>query len=334
MNKNIKVSVKKPSSFGKKGEFGTTELILNFSGKDVNPIIVNSIKRIIQSDIPIYAFDKFSITENTSVFNNNYIKNHIRNIPVWGIENKLTEFVEETKQEEEEEVEVFGIIKDDVDLSTKKETDYSSLNKLTMYLDYENKSNEIYHVTTENCIFYYKEGMIKSPYYNKVQIVKLQPNQKIKLSVQANPGTNDISAIYSATSVCYFIENKEDDYDFIVESKGQVSEVRIIKIGLNLIINKLKKFLQNLPKSKGMEGILKVDNEDHLLGNLLTYQMQKLSSVKFCGYTTPHPLNKEINIEYKISTGNINLIFKEVVSYYENIFKLIGDQLDKIKTKE
>ena len=331
MSKNINVKVKKYTSIKEKKGF--SELVLNISGKSVNHNIVNSIKRIIQSDIPIYGFDNFTITSNDSVFNNNYIKNHIRNIPVWGIENKLNEYVKEEEKDEEVEVlnETFGIIKDDVDLTTKKDTDYSSLNKLTLYLDYENKKNEIVSVTTNDCIFYYKEGMIKSPYPNPVQIVKLQPNQKIKLSVQANPGTNDINAIYSATSACYFNQNSETDYDLIIESRGQITEKRIIEIGLKLIIKKLDKFLQNLPKSKGMEGILKIENEDHLLGNLLTYQMQQMNSVRFCAYTTPHPLNKEINIDYKLTAGNINTIFKEVVSYYDNVFTHIGKEIGKIK---
>ena len=330
MSKNINIKVK--SHLPLKNNKGSSELVLNFSGKQINNIVINSIKRIIQSDIPIYAFDNFTITDNDSVFNNNYIKSHIRNIPVWGIENKLEEYVE-NEQIENEEVfdETTGIIKDDVDLDTNKETDYSSLNKLTMYLDFENKKNEVVHVTTDQCIFYYKEGMIKSPYNNPVQIVKLQPNQKIKLSAQANTGTSDKSAIYSATSVCYFKENSESDYDFIIESRGQLTEVRILQIGLKLINKKLTKFLQNLPKSKGMEGILKIEGEDHLLGNLLTYQMQQMNSVRFCAYTTPHPLNKEIEIDYKLNAGNINNIFKEVVSYYENIFSNIEKEISKIK---
>lgn len=325
---NIKVKSHRPINTNR----GSSELVLNFSGKQINHIIVNSIKRIIQSDIPIYAYDSFTITQNDSVFNNNYIKNHIRNIPVWGIDNKLEEF-KENNEEEKEEVfdEATGIIQDDVDLSNNKETNYSSLNKLTLYVDYDNKKNEIIHVTSDDCVFYYNENMIKSPYPNKIQILKLQPNQKIKLSAQANPGTTDKNAIYSATSACYFNENNESDYDFYIESKGQLSEIRIIQLGIKLIIKKLEKFLHNLPKSKGMEGILKIENEDHLLGNLLTYQMQQMKSVRFCAYTTPHPLNKEIQIDYKLNAGNINIIFKEVVAYYENLFLSIEKEIMKIK---
>ena len=330
MSKNINIKIKRHSSFKDKDNKGFSELALNFTGKDINHIIINSIKRVIQTDIPIFAFDNFTFSNNTTVFNNNYIKNHIRNIPVWGIENKLDEYIYKSDQIDEEDEEE-NVVNDDIDLSVKTDVDYSSISKLTMYLDYKNDKNEIVHATTDDCIFYYKEGKIPSPYYNPVQIVKLQPKQDIKFSVQANPGTNDFSSIYSPTAGCYFNENNEHDYDFIVESRGQLSEQRIIQLALRLIIKKLNKFMQNLPKSKGMEETLKIENEDHLLGNLLTYKMQQMNAVKFCGYTTPHPLNKEIELEYKLNTGNINTIFKEVVSYYENIFDQIDKEISKIK---
>ena len=329
MSKNIKIKVKEKSEFSKKDMLGFTRLVLNFSGKDINYIIINSLRRIILSDIPIYAYNNFNIIKNTSVFNNNYIKSHVKNIPVWGIENKIDDIEKtvefELKKQKDNQEEVFdnekGIIQDDVELEVSTNTDYSSLNKLTMYVEKENKTDDILSVTTDDCSFYYKENSIKSPYYNPVQIVKLQPNQEIKLSVQANLGTTDENSIFSACSTCHFIENDEDDYDFILESRGQISEVRIIKIGINLILKRLRKFYNNLPKNKGMEGLLKVENEDHLLGNLLTYQMQNNPSVKFCGYSTPHPLNNEIVIEYKLINGNLNSIFKDIISYYEKVFK-------------
>lgn len=330
MSKNIKIKALEKSKFDDNQEKGFSRLVLNFSGKDINHIVINSLRRIILSNIPIYAFDDFNINKNSSVFNNNYIKSHIRNIPVWGIENNITELEEQNNNTDlKDEIldQSRGIIEDDVDLNVSTNMDYSSLNKLTMYVEKTNKTSEILDITTDDCSFYYKEGMIKSPYYNPIQLVKLQPNQEIKLSVKANLGTTDMSSIYAACSVCHFIENNENDYNFIIESRGQISEKRILKVGVDLIIKRLRKFLLNLPKNKGMEGMLKIENEDHLLGNLLTYQMQKNSSVKFCGYNTPHPLNNEIIIEYKLISGNINLIFKEIVAYYEKVFNNIKDSL-------
>ena len=71
MSKSINIKVKSHTPM--KTNKGASELVLNLSGKNMNHVIVNSIKRIIQSDVPIYSFDNFTITHNDSVFNNNYV---------------------------------------------------------------------------------------------------------------------------------------------------------------------------------------------------------------------------------------------------------------------
>ena len=71
---------------------GFSRLELKLKGEDIDNIITNSIKRIVQTDIPIFSFSEINITDNTSIFNNNYVKDHVRNIPVWGIENNLEEY--------------------------------------------------------------------------------------------------------------------------------------------------------------------------------------------------------------------------------------------------
>jgi DNA-directed RNA polymerase subunit L len=325
--KPIKISVNEQED-----ELGFSRVDLKFKGEDVNHIITNSIKRIVQSDIPIFAFNNFDITLNTSIFNNNYIKNHIQNIPVWGIENNIEEYIEKKKEDiipEEEYSETTGLVNDDIELSVDKNFDVSSINSLTMYVDFKNTTKDIAAVTTEHCKFYYKEGVIKSPYKNPVQIVKLQPGQEIKLSVKADLGTEEISSIYSATSVCFFKENK-DDYDFIIESIGQITEKRILLLSLQILKKKLQKFNQNLPKNKGMEGVIIVDDEDHTLGNIISYGMQNHSAVRFCGYNTPHPLNKQIKFHYKLDSGNLNSVIKDVIVYYENIFDNIKDSITKL----
>ena len=311
-------------------KLGFSMLKLNIKGENINHIVLNSIKRIIQTDIPIYAFNNFDITENSSVFNNNYIKGHLQNIPVWGIDNKLDEFIKKEDYQDEEFSETAGLVNDDIDLDVEKDVDTSALNKLTMYIDSKNDTKDILTVTTDNAKFYYKEGLIDSPYYNPIPIVKLQPKDVIKFSAKAELGTEEISGIFSATSICFFKENNNNDYDLIVESRGQITEKRIIKIALKLLNKKLHKFNKNLPKNKGMEGTIVTENEDHTLGNIISYGMQIHPAVQFCGYNTPHPLKKEIHFHYKLFSGNINNIIKEVVSYYENIFDNISKKIDNL----
>jgi len=325
-----KVKSIKISKLEEDKHIGFSLLSFNIQGDNINHIIVNSIKRIVQSDIPIYAFNDFDITSNSSVFNNNYIKGHLQNVPVWGIENKIDEYIKEEEEDNEEFSESMGLTNDDIDLSVKKKVDTSALNKLTMYVDFKNATKEIVTVTTDNAKFYYKEGLVKSPYENPIQIVKLQPDQEIKMSAKADLGTEEISGIYSASSICFFKENKDTDYNFTIESRGQITEKRILLIALKLLGKKLHKFNKNLPKNKGMEGIIVTKDEDHTLGNIISYGMQIHPAVQFCGYNTPHPLKKEIQFHYKLTSGNINNIVKDVVSYYENIFDNISEKIAKL----
>jgi DNA-directed RNA polymerase alpha subunit len=66
---------------------------LEFELTGINHTIVNTYRRVILSDIPIYAFDNITITENTSVFNNNYMKLRLRNLPVIGIHSDTAFYV-------------------------------------------------------------------------------------------------------------------------------------------------------------------------------------------------------------------------------------------------
>ena len=171
MNKVKSIQI---SKLEEEKKLGFSMLKLNIKGDNINHIIVNSIKRIIQSDIPVYSFNNFDITQNSSVFNNNYIKHHLQNIPVWGIENKIDEFVKKEETDEEEFSEMTGLMNDDIDLNVEKSVDTSALNKLTMYIDSKNDTKDILTVTTDDAKFYYKEGLIKTPYYNPIQLSFLQ----------------------------------------------------------------------------------------------------------------------------------------------------------------
>ena len=63
-------------------EMNNSRLELNLKGKNLNYVVLNTLRRTIFSDVPIYAFDKITINKNTSIFNNNYMKLRIENLPV------------------------------------------------------------------------------------------------------------------------------------------------------------------------------------------------------------------------------------------------------------
>jgi DNA-directed RNA polymerase subunit L len=309
---------------------GNTRLELKFKGKDINYIVMNTLRRVILSDIPIYAFTDFNFKKNTSIFNNNYIKLRIKNIPVWGIDNKKEIFIPDIiNNDNNNEFIIEEEQPDDIELESNIENiNSSSLNELTMYVDYTSTSKEIISVTTDNAKFYYGEKKIDSPYKIPIQLVKLQPDQSIIFSTITSLGTHKQNAIYACVSVCFYKEVKENEFDFILESRGQLTEKIIIERAIINIIDKLKKIIKNIDSkidNNKLEGQIILINEEHTLGNLLKTGMLLHKNVKIAGYNVPHPLEEKVIINYELeSKGDIIEILTDVTEYYIKLFQKIN----------
>ena len=182
-------------------ELGNSILELKIKGKSINYIIINTIRRTILSNIPIYAFNDFNFTVNESIFNNNYMKLRLKNIPVWGISNTIDKFTQEIKPQMNNVLEEDGLndvpIDDDIDLENDSNVNTSSLNQLTMYVDYKNTENTIITVTTNEAKFYHSNINIQNPYPVAIPLIKLQPNQSINFSAITVLGIEKENSIYS-----------------------------------------------------------------------------------------------------------------------------------------
>ena len=315
-------------------ELGNSRLDFKISGPNINYIIANTIRRTIFSDIPIYAFNEFKFEKNTSVFHNNYLKLRLRHMPVWGIENTV-EFIDynikpnanglEDIPEEGEAAE-----DDNIELNVEKNLNTSNLKQFTMYVNAKNKSNEIMTVSTADAKFYYDEKQIQSPYKNPIPIVKLQPGQEIVFSAITKLGTEQEDAMFSAACIAAYKEVKPDEFDFFIESRGQLDEKRIMYVAMINIERRIKHFLKLLMEDKTTnendksQGQIIVNNEDHTLGNLISRGLQLHPKVSFAGYNLPHPLAKKVHFHYKLEkAGDIKQIIKEVIEYYSDIFSQI-----------
>ena len=308
-----------------------SRLEVNFEGKNINHTIINSIKRAIQSYIPIHAFTQFTINKNNSIFNNNFIKQYIRNLPVLGIKNTEDIYVPpKIKSDEDIFDESMGIVNDNIDMNVDKNINSSSLNQLTMYLDYKNKENDIVTVTTDDAQFYVAENKIKSPYLNPVPLIKLQPKQSINMSAVSSLGTEEINPIFSPVSICSFKENKDNNYTLILESLGQITEKRIIIVALINLIQIIDNLIKIIPDNKGMKGKIEIPDADHTIGNILSDGMSLHSAVAFSGYNMPHPLDKKIIVHYKLKSGNLKKVLKDVLLYYQNIFTKLKSGIEKL----
>jgi DNA-directed RNA polymerase subunit L len=321
-------------------ELGNSRLEFNLSGSNMNYVIANTIRRTIFNDIPIYVFNEFKFDKNTSIFHNNYLKLRLRNMPIWSIENTIDYLdISKNKKQIDYEVEDFQYENteagDDVELEEDKTLNSSTLKQLTMYVNAKNKSNDILTVTTNDAKFYYDEKQIPSPYKKGIPIVKLQPNQEIAFSAISKIGMEQDDAMYSAVCVNYFKQNNDNDFTFIVESRGQITEKRIFQVALINIERRLKNFLKLIKDDMKInetkeQGIIIVNNEDHTLGNLISRGLQTHEKVSFAGYNLPHPLAKKVHFHYKLKSGNIIKVLEDVLDYYLELFKAIEKQIDTI----
>lgn len=314
-----------------------TSLEIKIKGDDINYIIVNTIRRAILSYIPSRAFTEFNFKKNTSIFNNNYLKLHFKNIPVWGIENKMEIYNLDTKLDSVVEEENNNI--DDMDFSDidNNKLNISSLDQLTMYLDYTSNDKEIVSVTTDHAKFYFGQTNIKNPYENnQIQLIKLQPNQTIQFSAVTTIGTEEISSIYSVVSVCFYKQVNDNEFNFILESKiKSLSEKKIIELGIINIIHKLKYINKLIPTLDNniSKGEILIKNEDHTIGNLLVTGLQKHKKVIFAGYNQPHPLENNIKLHYELENNTIFIknVINDVVEYYIELFEKIIKKNNLIK---
>jgi DNA-directed RNA polymerase subunit L len=295
---------------------------------------MNSIRRTILSEIPILAFNKFKIEKNSAIFHNDYLKLRLQHLPVWSVENnvemideKMKTNTEEVKQEIEEDV-------DDVGLEVTKQHNVSSIKQFTMYVNYKNKTNGIVTVTTNDAKFYYDEKQIPTPYKMGIPLIKLQPNQEIAFSAITDIGTEQENSMYSAVCISTYKQISDNEFNFTLESRGQITEKRILQVALININNRLKNFMKMIRETvkeddDNLEGMIVVENEDHTLGNMIARGMQMHKKIEFAGYNLPHPRVKKVHFHYKHEKGaDIIKIIEDVTDYYIEIFNNIKKQVD------
>ncbi len=301
---------------------------LEFNIKGVNHTIINTFRRVILTSIPIYVFNKITISENTSVFNNNYMRNRIKNMPVFGIasDNPIFNRVirQDTNTTEDLELDELGLNNDNDNFNS------SSLKQLTMYVDYINNTEEIITVGTNDCKFYYSEKQISSPYSINIPIIKLQPKQKFKMSAITELGIEEQNSIFSPVSIFSYKMNSEEDYDIFIESRGQLNEKKIFQYAFDNIKMILSNFLILIPDKEDTTGKLQLNDGDHTLGNLISEGLQNHKLVKFAGYNAPHLLDKKIVFHYELNKKeNIKDILTEIVNDYIDLFESINKLIQK-----
>jgi len=305
--------------------FNDNELSVFISGKDNNYVLVNTLRRLSVSSIPIYAFHENDMIfdVNTSIWNNDMLKDRFRNLPIFNIDN------------DESTIEKFD------ELEVKKDRIVDNANNLTMFVNIKNNRDLIFNVTTNEAIFYYKGKQIPSPYKRPLLLVKLRKGQELKCTCVSslNIGKND--GIYNAAMGYHYNENDNasNKYELVLNGTRQIDELEILKRCCNILINKTHKLekliIVNLEKEDNSEilnrGLLKIQEENATLGNLISYYLQDNKNMEFSGFQVPFLYLNEILIRYRTDGKDIKDIIKKTFNQIRDIFNHIHKELESLK---
>ena len=322
---NIKITqIDKQEAKGLKCSY----LKLNFSGKSVNYALINTFRRLSLLYIPTYAFTKelIFIEENTSIFDNDYMRLRLSQLTLPNIKNHIITLSENIWKDVE-----YG------DPNREKHPDDKK--KLELFLNIENDTTEIKNVTSNDLRYFDDNEEKKNPFDEKypLLLIQLRPGEKISCRLLAALGLGKRNDIWAAAANAFYEEIDENNYDLTIESQGQMNEYEILMKSCQIYIKKLEdikqfvgnKFNNSSIKEKN-ELIIKLENEDHTLGIALNYFLQQNKNIMFSGLSKPDLLIDEIKIKLVSAKKNPLEPFFETIDFLLQLFNDIQNQLVKL----
>lgn len=302
-----------------------SSLSLLFKGKHVTPVLVNTFRRILIDDIPTYACppEKIEIKKenNTSKFNNDYMKLRLSQLPIMKIKSSLCY----------------------LDPKYWKNVNYSEdyerhpdEKQIEIYINSKNTTDTIYRVTTSDLQFR-EDGKKIIDKYNTdfpIVLIDLCPGEIFKCHMVATLGIGKKNIIWSSVSKAYYeINEQAKECTLIINSNGQYDEYdlmwkacRYIQFKLEEIQNILEEKQKSIDDKETIKKVdLVLDDETFTIGGILTDILQNRQDIIYAGITAPSYLTKciEIKIEYVKETDKPYIPIFESIAYISGMMKYI-----------
>jgi DNA-directed RNA polymerase subunit L len=361
------IDVKLVNSDDENNGYETSECTINIAGKDINHVIINTLRRVILTLIPVYGFDSnnINITKNTSIFNNDMMRLRLSNFPVY-LSKDLNRKYRDLKKLTYDQV-----LNPESSLDKSKELEYKAnlgsaeiditqdenktdiTDNLTIVVNVKNTSdNDIMNVmtNTQGVKFYFGKEQISHIYAIPLLIIQLQPGQEFSCTMISSLNNAIYNAIFRPCTKCYYKENNESNFDFTVLSRRQISEkdiiIRACKIIKDKIISTEETFIENINRygSKNnanamseedlttehlRSGTIIIEGEQHTIGNLLARYLQDHKSIQFAGYSVGHPNVNQVEIQYECDS-DITKTIKDISKKIQSIYNTIENKVNKL----
>lgn len=291
--------------------------VISLEIKDYDISYANGIRRTLIAKIPTYAINSMSIINNTTSFNNDYIKNRLELIPL--------------KSDTE---------MDDIIFTLKASTEDELLD---VYTESLNSSNGKKYFPGDILLLTLKPG----------QSIELECGVKKDIGSTHSKHSPVCSVSYEMNPV----NPKEKDYiyrqrnyiknDVLLsfESIGMWNAEKLFPMAIDIIIDKLE-FIKKSIEEENPEKIQIVkynpmddtndyiiDNEDHTIGCLINNTNLENKDCGFSGIVKPHPSFDKITIRVK-GTPKVHsnkIMLSSIADISKNLEKIKTDYLKQLK---
>lgn len=305
-----------------------SRLDLTMEGSVLSPVIVNTLRRIILSEIPIYGIpeENIKIITNTSsaVVDNNHMALRLSMFPIMNIPN------------ERETLKMVSALKaKNVPLEYRA---VEKVNGLHFNLDYTNTTTDTVNVTTDDAEFYFQGKRVepRKMFPQPALIVKLKPKQQLRFESHAHLDIKSNHVTFAPCSICTYNyeEDNEHKFQFAIESRNQLPEHEIIWRGCQRLMDRLSE-INALFQAKDVDDSeineILFEGENFTMSNLINDGMQSHPDILFSGCSMNHLLIEEAVIKYqKTPKSNIKKIFDQVIGQLIGVYKEIQQHVEKV----
>ncbi len=185
----------------------------------------NALRRICLNGVPVFAIDTIDIIENSSVLPDEGLAHRLGLIP---ITTDLSRFNEPSKCDCDSE---------------------SGCSNCRVMLVLDTGESDVTRTVLSNELSS-EDDSIK-PISDKIAIVQLAPNQRVKVECYARLGRGTDHAKWNSANISTLIEtDKKDESVLTVESTGALSPEQIILAGVDEVSNRLGEFKDMITQIK------------------------------------------------------------------------------------
>lgn len=295
-------------------------LTVAFSGNDINIKMINALRRVMMLNLPSYAFPREMINieaNTTAAFNNDYMKLRLGYLPILGVDTGLS-FLHEKYW-------------NGVNYADPAREKHTAERSIDVYINSHNNSANIVNVTTDDVVVYLDGEEIK-PYDSKfpILIIKLRPNDTFKCHLRGAIGVPEVDARWRMAKNVWYTEVGEEKtrkYQMTIKGNNQTDEYEILVRACKYLIKKLENTRNELVTKVTTKELikqnpikLKLDGEDHTLGEILNYELQDHPDIIFSGVSKTDHLVKAITLTLK-SIPSVESPLDAVIVCLEKLIK-------------